>query len=553
MDTGSIDRLINAFYLIGGAYFTVELLKLASSWFSRPKATTDTYSSPTKRPFPKVTINNNPLIEDSPTEPKDLRQVVEALNNMQTTLKSLKAGRGVDEDDRFNVFNDSKSPNMNPESPTKRSSRLPRRTQSNIPEFDLDSRKRKESTNYEEFQFYKICITGGPCAGKTTAIASVSEKLRELGFTVFVVPEAATLIFAGGGDLDLSNYDEYSALKFQYYLLQQQKCLEDIYSEQAILNQKKVVVLCDRGVMDGSAYLTTDQWKTLVDEWDIDVVRMRDRRYDMVIHLVTAADGAEDFYSSGILGTNEARVENLQQSRDLDKKLQKAWMAHPCFVVIDNKKNKGFTNKIERVETAVMRHLGFPTSVKFNNKYLLRNNDGKLLDKLLNCGLVLEKSYLTDTYIKTKDDLSNNIHYLRMRWGDSVRKNFMKIRKTLIKHDEDDKDELVTIRRQITWKEYKSYEAMKAEGMKPITRERAVFLWKSKNFLVDCIEIDGYRFAILIIETEMSGEIEEIERPEVIENSTICEITDVEEWQMYNLARSMWNPPKEFEDQVRRM
>jgi len=130
--------------------------------------------------------------------------------------------------------------------------------------------------------------------------------------------------------------------------------------------------------MDGSAYLTNDQWKTLVDEWDIDVVRMRDRRYDMVIHLVTAADGAEEFYSSGLKGSNTARAEDMELAKELDRKIQKAWMAHPCFVVINNKKNKGFKSKIERVEIAVMRSLGFPTSVKFNNKILLKNDDGKL-------------------------------------------------------------------------------------------------------------------------------------------------------------------------------
>ena len=105
------------------------------------------------------------------------------------------------------------------------------------------------------------------------------------------------MIFGGGGDLDLRNYSEYNQLKFQYLLLTLQKWLEDIYSELALLNNKKVCLLCDRGVMDGSAYLTTDQWHTLIDEWDIDVVRMRDRRYDLVIHLVTAADGAEEFYN----------------------------------------------------------------------------------------------------------------------------------------------------------------------------------------------------------------------------------------------------------------
>ena len=46
---------------------------------------------------------------------------------------------------------------------------------------------------------YKIVFTGGPCAGKTTALARVSNFLRSRGFTVYSVPEAATLIFQNGG------------------------------------------------------------------------------------------------------------------------------------------------------------------------------------------------------------------------------------------------------------------------------------------------------------------------------------------------------------------
>ena len=41
----------------------------------------------------------------------------------------------------------------------------------------------------------KIVLTGGPCGGKTTAITTLADKLRERGFGVFIVPEAASLIF----------------------------------------------------------------------------------------------------------------------------------------------------------------------------------------------------------------------------------------------------------------------------------------------------------------------------------------------------------------------
>lgn len=44
----------------------------------------------------------------------------------------------------------------------------------------------------------RICLTGGPCAGKTTALASINQVLTQLGFRVLQVPEAATMLMASG-------------------------------------------------------------------------------------------------------------------------------------------------------------------------------------------------------------------------------------------------------------------------------------------------------------------------------------------------------------------
>ena len=422
-----------------------------------------------------------------------------------------------------------------------------------IPDFDLESNfkmKRKDSVA-DDVQFYKICFTGGPCGGKTTAMIKVSEDLRELGFTVFIVPEAATLIFSGGGDLDLSNYDEFSALKFQYLLLQLQKCLEDIYSELALLNRKKVVVLCDRGVMDGSAYLTADQWKTLIDEWDLDVVRMRDRRYDMVVHLVTAADGAEEFYASGLSGNNKARVENIESAVKLDKKIQLSWMAHPLMVIVDNRSGEAFVEKIKRVEIAVHRLLGFPTSVEFNNKFLIKNNDGKLLERLQNYGLVFTRVTLCDTFIKEVDDGATVKHdIIRKRYGDDVRKTFIKKKNEFVKGHDGVCEQKVELRRQISWKEYKSYEQMIKKDTRPVVRERATFIWKSQSFTVDCYNFDEYSFAMLVVQGESIAK--DVQKPEILQNLELCEISDQHIWQVHAISKIGWQPPSEIMDDILR-
>ena len=44
-------------------------------------------------------------------------------------------------------------------------------------------------------------ITGGPCAGKTTAMTAIAQALEERHIKALVVPEAATLLFKGGAQI----------------------------------------------------------------------------------------------------------------------------------------------------------------------------------------------------------------------------------------------------------------------------------------------------------------------------------------------------------------
>ena len=44
----------------------------------------------------------------------------------------------------------------------------------------------------------KIVITGGPCAGKTTAMSWIQNTFAQKGYTVLFVPETATELITGG-------------------------------------------------------------------------------------------------------------------------------------------------------------------------------------------------------------------------------------------------------------------------------------------------------------------------------------------------------------------
>lgn len=107
--------------------------------------------------------------------------------------------------------------------------------------------------------------------------------------------------------LDLDNYSKEGKTTFQMNLMNLQRRLEHTFTVLAMLcpSTKIPVLLCDRGLMDGKAYMESQQWYDMLAQYNLSEVEMRDLRYDAVIHMVTAADST-DCYSTL---NNEARHE----------------------------------------------------------------------------------------------------------------------------------------------------------------------------------------------------------------------------------------------------
>lgn len=83
------------------------------------------------------------------------------------------------------------------------------------PNFFMQQQIKNELQNLKSsVNLHKLCITGGPCAGKTTALAVLQTDLQQLGFVVLTVPEAATLLMKGGAMIVSSSFTKYQGLKF---------------------------------------------------------------------------------------------------------------------------------------------------------------------------------------------------------------------------------------------------------------------------------------------------------------------------------------------------
>ena len=190
----------------------------------------------------------------------------------------------------------------------------------------------------------KIVITGGPCAGKTTLMGLLAAAFVGRGREVVLVNECATELLAQGITPDSCG----SVLGFQRHVFDLQLEKEDRLANIS----EDAVVLLDRGLMDNAGYLPDDQLDMLLaergmsrgDAW---------ARYDAVVHLVTAAIGAERYFSHE---TNEHRLEDVGEAVRVDEALRAGWAGHPNLRVIDNVGT--FNDKLDRAVAAVLEAVG---------------------------------------------------------------------------------------------------------------------------------------------------------------------------------------------------
>ena len=134
---------------------------------------------------------------------------------------------------------------------------------------------------------------------------------------------------------------------------------------------KKPAIICDRGIKDVEAYLPARMagyFETLANSRGYNVADLMNR-YKGVIHLVTAADGAEQFYT---LENNKARRETAEEARIVDKRIQDCWIGHPHLKVIDN--STCFERKIKRALAATCRFLDIPVPVEIERKFLVKKS-----------------------------------------------------------------------------------------------------------------------------------------------------------------------------------
>lgn len=259
--------------------------------------------------------------------------------------------------------------------------------------------------------YHEIVLTGASSAGKTTALAFISQKLADRGIHVLRCPEVASILLgAGTGEIPLRQAEEPEKFRQleKSMLLLQRKMREQFQMIAESYAPQPVVILYDRGEMDVLAYAGREVFEEIIQAENLGITSLRDH-YDAVIHLVSVAVDFPEMYSSD---NNPARWETPEQAQESNQSILRAWTGAPHLWVIDNQDQ--LQGKLEKALQAVLHTIGLPVPVEHEYKFLLQ--DGPSLDLLNRQGA--QKIEIIQTYLLDPEDQGERRVRKRSQDGD---------------------------------------------------------------------------------------------------------------------------------------
>lgn len=372
---------------------------------------------------------------------------------------------------------------------------------------------------------HKLVLTGGPCSGKTTGQARLSTFFENMGWKVFRVPETATHLLSGGVQFD--KLDSEAVEEFQEDLLLCMIQTEETFFRLARKCNQNCLVICDRGTMDARAYMSQESWDRVMKRNSLNAVELRDNRYDQVVHLVTAAIGAEEFYNTD---DNPMRTEGLELAINRDHATGEAWIGHPYLEIIDN--STDFDTKLKRLIAAVCLKVDIDIGDRLAHtskkvKFLVARMQPDDLFPIYQDFQVVHE-YL----VSAKPDLQLR---LRMRGQGNTYSYQYTVRRLRAYN------QIVELRRQISHRDYLNLLAQRDDSHYTVYKKRRCFLFGNFYF-----QLDSYLppcspscKGLILLETYTTKKSSEVELPPFLE--IIKDVTNDSDYSMYNLSRHQVN------------
>lgn len=334
----------------------------------------------------------------------------------------------------------------------------------------------------------KIVLTGGPCAGKTTAIQRIVEEFEEKGLNVYVVPEAATLLINMG--LKPFGNNALSTLEFQKQIFDISFKLEKIAETVSKRSERDSIILFDRGLVDSKAYVSEHEWKRLLRNYNIKDSTLFNK-YDLVLHLRSVAWDKPEFYT---LSNNKARTEGVTEARLLDMNTLHCWLGHHNLKILGN--DTSFDEKINKVIEGIYNEIEKPFPIQRQFKYLVSSvNEEELYKNTNGISLNIEQYYI-----------DNNYSELFFR---KITKDNDQSFKMITKKDTEFNNERITTQKGISEKEYYSNFS---KGILPVEKTRYCFEYNNCYYRLDTFD-DGLK----ILEIEETNKTVDIDIPPFIE------------------------------------
>ena len=356
----------------------------------------------------------------------------------------------------------------------------------------------------------KIVITGGPCAGKTTAMSWIQNAFTRKGYMVLFVDETATELIIGGAPWKYTKNNREYQLQVTKLMLAKEQAFEAVAGT---FDAEKVLIVCDRGTLDNRAYMSDEEFRYVLDQLGTSEIELRDH-YDAVFHLVTAANGAEEFYT---LANNAARYETVEEAIAVDNGLIASWTGHPHLRVIDNRYD--FQGKMMALITEISAFLGEPRPLETKRKYLIEYPDVRELEQRPNCQSVdILQAYL-------KSEIPGEMIRIRQRGRDGSYVYF-KTRKRMVD------GKRIELEERLTKNEYLELLMQADPDYRPIRKQRYCL---SENGLYYNIDIYPQWTDQALMDIELYDREETVHFPEGIH--VIREVTGEKEFTNPYIAR----------------
>lgn len=350
----------------------------------------------------------------------------------------------------------------------------------------------------------KIAITGGPCAGKTTALASIHDAFSRLGYKVITVPEPATEFISNG----VTPWECSSSEEYQWCQMKVQLTRERAFERAAQgMNEGKVLIVCDRGMLDNRCYMTEEEFQRVIVDLGATEAELCDS-YDAVFHLVSVAKGAEEFFGTD---TNAARYESLEEAAALDDRFIDSWTGHQYLRVIGNETD--FEGKIKRLIAEISYFMGELAPYEIERKFLIAYPD---LDEL-SAQPACQRVKIVQHYLRSDADREVRLRSRKLNGHHSY---------TLTEKLIDAGGHKHLVRRQhLTKREYQTLLSQADPNRREIRKMRYCLTYHSQYFEVDiypCWDDQA------IVRIELSSEDAPIDFPPQLK--VLREVTDVPDY-----------------------